>query len=354
QRAGNAIYRVGEGLTGWVAEFGQPVRTSDIREDPRWRGLHLELPADGIGAFMAVPVFGSNGRLGVLRVVRKKRKYIGISQQFTRSDQDLLQTLASQLGVALENCQLLDRVIRSERLAAWGEMSARAAHMIGNRVFAIKGSLNELNFILQPDEVDKQSVTELVGQISLGMTRLEEILQEFRDFMVATQLHTCPQEVNELIRQAVAETFPRGGAIDLELRLAPGLPMIMADPQRLHRAISELIENAVGFQLGGGALIFETRCMPANEPREIAAHLPGGELVVISIHDEGPGVPSELKQRIFTPFFSTRARGMGLGLSIVSGIIQAHRGVIREVGTPGEGAHFEIFLPSLPGSRRSE
>ena len=287
----------------------------------------------------------------MLRVVRQKRKYIGVSQEFTESDEDLLQTLASQVGVALENCQLLDRVIRSERLATWGEMSARAAHMIGNRVFAIKGALNELNYLIGGKELPRDSVVELVGQISGGIARLEEILREFRDFVVATQLQTSPQDINALIRDTVNESFPKGSKVKMELLLAPGLPLIMADPRRLQRGLSELIENAVDYQVTGGTICFKTRLMPADEPRDIGAHIPSGELVVIDVEDRGPGVPSELKQRIFTPFFSTRARGMGLGLSIVSGIIQAHRGVIREVGLPGDGAHFEIFIPSLPGAR---
>ena len=351
-RAGQAIYRVGEGLTGWVAEFGQPVRLKDVRDDPRWKGVHLELPAEGIGAFMAVPVNGSKGTLGVLRVLRRKRKYIGISQAFTRSDQDLLQTLASQVGVALENCQLVERVLRSERLATWGEMSARAAHMIGNRVFAIKGSLNELNYLLGHEPQSIEGVRELVGNVSQGITRLEEILREFRDFVTATKLQTSIQDVNILIREALAECFPRGSKVRLDLNLDAEAPRIVADPQRMHRAISELIENAVDLQPDGGFLEFRTRRMPADEPRDISAHLPSGELVVVSVRDGGPGIPSELKQRIFLPFFSTRARGMGLGLSIVSGIVQAHRGIIREVGIPGEGAHFEIFLP-LASSHRS-
>jgi signal transduction histidine kinase len=68
----------------------------------------------------------------------------------------------------------------------------------------------------------------------------------------------------------------------------------------------------------------------------------------VVFHDSGPGVPQENKERIFTPFFTSRVRGMGLGLSIVKGVVEAHQGFIRETGGPGEGARFVIFLPKEP------
>jgi signal transduction histidine kinase len=69
------------------------------------------------------------------------------------------------------------------------------------------------------------------------------------------------------------------------------------------------------------------------------------EYIQIEFADQGPGVPEDLKKRIFQPFFTSRVKGMGLGLSIVKGIIEAHQGLLRETGTPGEGARFLIFLP---------
>ena len=74
--------------------------------------------------------------------------------------------------------------------------------------------------------------------------------------------------------------------------------------------------------------------------------LPGESYVVLEFADAGPGVPADQKERIFQPFFTSRVKGMGLGLSIVKGIVEAHRGQIREVGEPGKGARFVIFLPA--------
>ena len=114
---------------------------------------------------------------------------------------------------------------------------------------------------------------------------------------------------------------------------------------KLKRAFSELIENAVSFQPDGGTLRVATRLIaPGQEPS--FTHLsPARAYVEIEFADAGPGVSEELKEKIFTPFFSSRVKGMGLGLSIVKGIVDAHHGVIRETGETGRGARFLIYLP---------
>ena len=95
----------------------------------------------------------------------------------------------------------------------------------------------------------------------------------------------------------------------------------------------------------GGGLTIRTRTVtPDDRAAHRLAH--AREYVAIEVIDSGPGVPHEIKERIFQPFYTSRVKGMGLGLSIVKGIVDAHNGYIREVGTPGKGAHFLIFLPA--------
>jgi len=131
-------YELGEGLTGWVAQHAQPIRTAHPENDPRYRGLHHELPPEQIGAFVAVPITGREGTAGVIRAVRRRvHGQAFVPTEFTESDEQLLLTLASQVGVALDNARLFDRALQSERLAAWGELSARAQHMVGNVVFGL-------------------------------------------------------------------------------------------------------------------------------------------------------------------------------------------------------------------------
>jgi signal transduction histidine kinase len=351
-----AAYDLGEGLTGWVGQHGEPIRVRDPRTDPRHKGLHRELEDEETGAFLAVPIKSLTGIVGVLRVLRRKSTSPWFPNDFTLADQEVLATIASQVGAAVDNAQLTDRLLQSERLAAWGEMSAMSSHMIGNRVFAIKGDLNELEYQVgqgtddAPLTVTRRQVIPLLDGMKRGIFRLEELLAEFRDFVRATALATAPADATEITKSVVDEVFPKRGNIVLEADYAAEPLPINADPVKLKRAFSEIVENSITFQESApqGSLRVRTRRLPPNAPlpTRIAVPKPSASgWAEISFADAGPGVPDTDKEKIFRPFFTSRNRGMGLGLAIVKGIIEAHHGGIVEVGTQGNGAHFVILLP---------
>jgi two-component system nitrogen regulation sensor histidine kinase GlnL len=131
------------------------------------------------------------------------------------------------------------------------------------------------------------------------------------------------------------------------MSLAPGLGAIKADQNKLKRCFAELIENAISFQADGGFLRITTAPAKSREASSLCGLRSKGKFIRIEFADAGPGVPEDDKVRIFTPFFSSRAKGMGLGLSIVKSIVEAHRGGICEIGHQGTGARFTIFLPVL-------
>lgn len=352
-------YHLGEGLTGWVAEHAKAIRVGDPRTDSRWKGVFLEAPAGEIAAVMAVPVQCGRGNPGVLRVVRRRKGSLYfLPQEFTSADEDILMTLAGQLAVAIDRTRLLNRLLNAERMAAWGEMSARSAHMIGNTVFGVKGHLNELSHLLaqenrrltgedNPDAVLWRELTELTKNVTQGIYRLEEILGEFRDFVLATQLHLTEADINQVLRDVSSESFPKDSNVDLVMNLVPALPDVEIDEAKLKRAFSELVENAVDFQPDGGKLEINS----SLADREVLNWLGGAgkQGVRIDFIDSGPGLSEQDRERVFTPFYTRKAKGMGLGLSIVKGIVEAHGGAIREVGEnhdPTEsGAHFVVVLP---------
>jgi signal transduction histidine kinase len=183
-----------------------------------------------------------------------------------------------------------------------------------------------------------------------GIFRLEELLAEFRDFVRATALSTMPTDATEITRSVVEEVFPRRGNTVLEEDYAPDPLPINADPVKLKRAFSEIVENSVTFQETAphGRLQVRTRRLPPSAPLPRTITAPKTVTTgwaEITFADDGPGVPDSDKEKIFRPFFTSRNRGMGLGLAIVKGIIEAHHGGIVEVGVHGEGARFVILLP---------
>lgn len=339
-----ATYPVGEGLTGWAAAHNQPVRVNNPRADPRWRGLYNEFAPEELAAFLAVPVRGREEILGVMRVVRRKWLGDGFNSDFTEDDEGLMTTLASQLGVALENAKLVEKLVEVERMAAWGQLSARAAHMIGNTVFAVKGDLNELVHRVQ-EEGANHGLLQLLDNAHKGIFRLEEVLQEFKDFVMATRLVTSSQQLDELVRELLGDCFPRDTSVRLTTELASEGAQVEVDVAKLRRCCQELILDSLRALQGKGNIIVKTALAAKEEAEALGTHSLHPDFVKIEIADDGPGISEDNKEKIFTPFFTTGAKGMGLGLSIVKGIVEAHGGVIREVGKEGKGAHFVILLP---------
>ena len=342
-------YRLGEGLTGWVAQHREAVRTGDPRTDPRWKGHAPEMPPGQIAAFLAVPIEGTQGLIGVLRVVRRRKAMFAyLPAEFTETDEDVLKTLASQLAVTISRARLNDRLLQTERMAAWGEMSARSAHMIGNAVFALKGNLSELRYLINEHQCPP-GAPELLERVTMNVYRIEEILSEYKDFVLATQITLAERDINDLLWDVTADCLPSRCCVALSLQLADNLPPVMVDAKKLKRCFSELVENAVDFQPSGGDLTISSQLATDEDVRSFVRAPHASHYIKVEFADAGPGLLPEDKERVFTPFFSRKAKGMGLGLAIVKGIIDAHKGVIREVGTPGAGARFVILLPVKEG-----
>lgn len=333
---GKATYRLGEGLTGWVALHNKPARLNGVVGDQRWKGLYLELKPEEISAFMAVPIQGRKEVVGVLRVLRKRASPSAPHYLFTEEDEELLFTLASQLGAAIEREELQRRLFTMRHIATIGELAARTAHMIGNKIFALKGALKEFDFQINNISIP-ESAHRLLGSIKRTLQEVETLLQELKDFVKATQLNLQPICLSKIIEELVEEYSQEFPHISFELQLDERPIWIKGDVEKLRNAISELIENSMHFLKEGDKITI----------RLTTSKWVGQKHARLIIRDTGPGVPDKLKEQIFQPFFTTRAKGMGLGLAIVRGIIEAHGGTIEERGREGEGALFIITLPTV-------
>lgn len=345
-KLGEASYAVGEGLTGWVAQHGSSVRLERMGDDPRWIGKHEEIPRNQVAAFLAVPVVDEEGRVeGVLRVLRDRTPK-SLPNPFDDDDETVLATLASQVAVVLHRERLLRRVLQSERLAAWGQLSARAAHIIGNRVFVMKGAVNELKYVLETGPGCPPDCAALLETLSRSLSETDRIVQSFKDFVAAREVRTETVDINRLIAATVKAAEGSARGVEISTDLAAKLPPVRCDASRLTEVFEELVENAIAWQPDGGAVRVSTSVIAGLEAAEIAGVSGEPRYVRVDIEDDGPGVLPGLKQKIFEPFFSSRGRGLGLGLAICREVVRAQGGEILEFGSDG-GAHFVTLLPVL-------
>ena len=241
---------------------------------------------------------------------------------------------------------------RAERLAALGQLSAGLAHEIRNPLGVIKGSAEMLS---QKVAGSQPLVAELAGYISSEVNRLNALVVRFLDFARPSKLETRPERISEIVDHALesaAASFPNA-KVKIERQYAPGLPEIQADRQLCEQVFVNLITNALQAMEGQPGSLKGTPDGTSNGilRLSIAPEVSnGGPGVCVTVEDSGPGVPPELREQIFNPFFTSKKDGVGLGLSIVAKIVDDHRGTIRLDSDTTKGARFRVFFPQAAPS----
>jgi len=254
------------------------------------------------------------------------------SQHQTQLYRELAERLA-ETNRRLEQAQAEAR--RSERLAALGQLSAGLAHEIRNPLGVIKGSAEMLIQKLQAsDELSR----ELAGYISTEVNRLSALVTEFLDFARPLRAQLQPGDLTAVLERALEIVAYRwkGKPVRVERDYTSGLPPVPLDESLCEQAFLNLVQNAYeAMEDHGGTLRVEAR-LATHDDRN------GVQLVLA---DTGPGIPDELREEIFNPFVTTKKSGVGLGLSIVSKIIDGHHGSIHVENAPKGGAVFTLFFP---------
>src|ERR1700722_3539396 len=231
---------------------------------------------------------------------------------------------------------------RAERLAALGQLSAGLAHEIRNPLGVIKGSADMLSRKVAQSE---PLVSELAGYISSEVNRLNALVVRFLDFARPSKLELRPEQLSEVVDRALTAaiaSIPDSG-VKIERQYASNLPPVPVDAQLCEQVFINLITNAIQAMQGQDPGLEKTLRL-AIQPEASR----GEQGVGVIVEDTGPGVPPELREQIFNPFFTSKKEGVGLGLSIVAKIVDDHRGWIRLDSDSGGGAKFHVFLPENP------
>ncbi|HEV8385301.1 MAG TPA: ATP-binding protein, partial [Candidatus Acidoferrales bacterium] len=236
-----------------------------------------------------------------------------------------------------------EQLLQTERVAAWRELARRLAHELKNPLFPLQITVENLQRARERgqaefDEVFRESTDTLLAELA----NLKTIIGRFSDFakMPAPDLKTV--NVNDVVRNALRPFYAQftavgRPAITPELYLDETLPAIEADPDLLHKAVQNLVLNALDAMPGGGTLTIRTR--PAAS---------GG--VVFEIADTGEGLTREECERLFTPYYTTKQYGTGLGLAIVQSVVSDHTAKISVESEAGHGTKFRIEFPPRPAN----
>lgn len=338
---------VSRSIVDYVLRDGQAVRTSDARRDRRFEPGQSILQA-GIREAMCVPMQGRFAVVGVIYVDTTTPPERVLSDgshesKFSEEQLRLLIAIGRQSALAIENNRYQQALLKAERLAAMGQTIAMLSHHIKNILQGVRGGSYLIDMGLKDQNHD------LIGRgwgiVEKNQNKIYNLVLDMLTFskerkpeMRIAALNESVGEVAELMQARAQECGVR-----LDCRLAEDIPPTTFDPEGIHRAVLNVVTNAIDAVEGStdGAVRLETGYNAA------------ADTVFVAVTDNGPGIPADQLSRIFNIFESTKgARGTGLGLAVSQKILREHGGEITVESKPHEGSQFVLCWPRLDEDHR--
>jgi signal transduction histidine kinase len=339
ERLSDSASLVLEELKHKVAEQRRSGWTREAEAEGR-----LVAAAEVLGPFkdgLALAIHGEDQELLGMLLIMDDR----VRDAFSSDEVSLLESLAVQIGVVVENSLQYRRMQERDRLAALGQMAAGLAHEVKNPLGAIKGAAQLLS---EPEHSSMDpSAGEFVGIILEEVDRLDRVVGSVLDYARPSKGNPGAVDVNNVVRgtlRVLASDRERGCTLDTELR--GGLPMVRADAEQLRQVLMNLIKNAIQAMNGVGQVTVSTRERQGRHTGHSGSPaLYGSDWVEISVRDAGPGIVPSVLKNLFVPFFTTKHKGTGLGLAISQRMIEEMGGRIEVSSQPGTGSTFTVVLP---------
>ncbi len=233
---------------------------------------------------------------------------------------------------------LEEQVRRSDRLAALGVLAAGVAHEVRNPLVGVRAAAQ----LMQKEPDFPPDLSEFTGVIIRQVDRLNRLVDGLLDLAGQRPLRIQPCNVHWVVDEALRleDSRMQAGGVSVVRRYDPGLPEVAGDPERLLQVFLNLIRNGMEAMRGaGGELTVRTRF------ERVAPQCGGRPAAVVEIGDRGPGMSPEVQAQLFTPFFTTKDGGTGLGLPISLRVLEEHGGAIEVQSQAGEGTTFRVLLP---------
>jgi PAS domain S-box-containing protein len=328
----------GVGLPGRVWATRMPACIPDVAHDPTFLRAG-EAARAGLRAAFAFPILLGGEVLGVIDV---------LSRDVRQSDQDLLDMMASlgsQIGQFIERKRAEDalRIAQSEvahlaRVMTMGELTASIAHEVNQPLLGIVSSAASCSRWLAAQPPNLPRAQRALERIMEAGTRASAVIDRVRTLVRRQPLRTGPVDLNEIVREAVAmvrHELQRSG-VALKTRLAADVPAVPGDRVQLQQVVLNLILNAIE----------AARAVEGHAGQVwVASRLEPGQAVHVEVRDSGVGLAPDSRARVFEAFYTTKASGLGMGLSICKSIVEAHGGRISARPNSPHGAVFQFWLP---------
>lgn len=324
----------GKGLSGWVAEHGQPLLVPDAYQDPRFDPTADSKTGFRTRSVICVPLRVLGQDLGVLQVLNKQD-----GSSFTPRELVLLQATAALVAMALDNARKHEELLQAQRLATVGETIASLAHCIKNVLTGINAGTFFIN-----EAIGKQNLAGVKKGWQIAdsnMKFLSELVLNMLSYARDRKPVLQPTDVNRLCSDVVALVRSQAYEKHLTIDFKPHqtLPKISLDSVGLRRCLLNLIGNAVD------------ACAESKGTVSVSVDAPEDEFFHIRIADTGVGISPENLEKLFTMFFSTKGnKGTGLGLPVSQKIIAEHGGRLDVDSVLGQGTTFTIVLPITSSS----
>jgi signal transduction histidine kinase len=325
-------------LASLALHTGVPIVVEDADKEPR---IHPEARRrTGMTAGMVLPLVVRERAIGVAFIVERSGP-----RRFSPAEVERTSAISNQLALALEQAHLIEdlkdsyaqlsrtqqQLVRRERLAALGELSAVVAHEVRNPLAAIFNSVATIRHLIDPASPALRLV-DIVGEEAARLNRMVDELLEFaRPPSPSPMPVPLPRLLEDAVRGALADSQ---GPVEVRWAVDTAVPPVLADERMMRQAFLNLALNAVQAMPRGGTLRVGARRVDGPQPE-----------VQVEISDTGSGIAPEVRERIFEPFFTTKAKGTGLGLALVKRIVESHSGRLALESQPGQGTTFRLFLP---------
>jgi signal transduction histidine kinase len=294
----------------------------------RWRvgWRHVEIGLDQVYTVVAL----SRLRRGLLRIHEELFPELSRDCMVSRRSLNTLLDLDLAIIEDAYQTEFLARQQRAERLAAIGQVAGGIAHELRNPLNVVKTSIY---FLLNAKGPSPTKVAEHLERIERHVARADGVITALSNFAKMPVPNLQPFSVRACLEEALEANAP-AESIEVVVNCDDALPLALADRDQVQIVFANLIRNAGDAMSQGGRLLIE-------------AQAAGGQIEV-RFRDNGTGIPSEVLKRIMEPLYSTKARGLGLGLAIARAILEKNRGSLHAESEPGRGSTFSVRLTAVP------